>query len=127
MRIVWFRGLAACHRETPSPRDLATMLRSHFSYELPPELIAQQPRERGQSRMMVIAPPDKIIHDNFIHFPDRLDPSDTLVINDTRVIPARLFAKPKGSMQRPIEVLLVQQRDAATWQAWCKPARRVRV
>ena len=75
--------------------------------------------------MMVVAP-GKISHDNFIHFPDRLDPSDTLVINDTRVIPARLFAEPKGSMQRPIEIFLVRQRDAATWEAWCKPARRVR-
>jgi len=100
--------------------------RSDFSYELPPELIAQQPRERGRSRMMVVTPPDKIVHDNFIHFPERLAPNDTLVINDTRVIPARLFAEPKGAMRRPIEVLLVRQRDPMTWEAWCKPARRVR-
>ncbi|HEX9492326.1 MAG TPA: tRNA preQ1(34) S-adenosylmethionine ribosyltransferase-isomerase QueA, partial [Thermoanaerobaculia bacterium] len=102
------------------------MKRSDFSYELPPELIAQQPRERGRSRMMVVTPPDKIVHDNFIHFPERLAPNDTLVINDTRVIPARLFAEPKGAMRRPIEVLLVRQRDPMTWEAWCKPARRVR-
>src|SRR5713101_992917 len=102
------------------------MKRSDFHYELPPELIAQQPRERGRSRMMVVTPPDKIVHDNFIHFPERLAPNDTLVINDTRVIPARLFAEPKGAMRRPIEVLLVRQRDPMTWEAWCKPARRVR-
>ena len=102
------------------------MLRSDFSYHLPEELIAQQPRERGRSRMMVVTPPDEISHDNFVHFPDLLDRDDTLVINDTRVIPARLFAEPKGSMQRPIEIFLVRQRDAATWEAWCKPARRVR-
>jgi S-adenosylmethionine:tRNA ribosyltransferase-isomerase len=100
--------------------------RSDFAYDLPPELIAQTPRERGRSRMMVITPPDGIVHDHFSHFPDLLDPSDTLVINDTRVIPARLFAEPKGAMQRPIEVLLVHQRDAMTWEAWCKPARRIR-
>jgi len=76
--------------------------------------------------MMIVTPPDKISHDNFVHFPDRLAPDDTVVINDTRVIPARLFAAPKGSMSRPIEVLLVDQRDAMTWEAWCKPARRVR-
>ena len=76
--------------------------------------------------MMVVTPPDKIVHDNFIHFPERLAPNDTLVINDTRVIPARLFAEPKGAMRRPIEVLLVRQRDPMTWEAWCKPARRVR-
>lgn len=101
------------------------MKRSDFSYELPPERIAQQPRERGRSRMMVVTPPDEFIHDNFIHFPELLDPADTLVINDTRVIPARLFAQPKGSMQRPIEIFLVRQRDGSTWEAWCKPARRV--
>ncbi|HEY8180783.1 MAG TPA: tRNA preQ1(34) S-adenosylmethionine ribosyltransferase-isomerase QueA [Thermoanaerobaculia bacterium] len=102
------------------------MKRSDFAYDLPSELIAQTPRERGRSRMMVITPPDAIVHDHFSHFPDLLDPSDTLVINDTRVIPARLFAEPKGAMQRPIEVLLVRQRDRVTWEAWCKPARRVR-
>jgi S-adenosylmethionine:tRNA ribosyltransferase-isomerase len=89
-------------------------------------LIAQQPRERGRSRMMVVTPPDKIAHDSFASFPKLLDRSDTLVINDTRVIPARLFAQPKGSMQRTIEIFLIRQRDAATWEAWCKPARRVR-
>jgi S-adenosylmethionine:tRNA ribosyltransferase-isomerase len=102
------------------------VLRSEFSYDLPPELIAQQPRERGRSRMMVVTPPDKIVHDSFANFPKLLDRRDTLVINDTRVIPARLFAQPKGSMQRPIEIFLIRQRDAATWEAWCKPARRVR-
>lgn len=102
------------------------MKRSDFAYELPPELIAQEPRERGKSRMMVVTPPDRIEHDNFSHFPQRLDRNDVVVINDTRVIPARLFASPKGAMKRPIEVFLIQQRDAMTWEAWCKPARRVR-
>ena len=102
------------------------MKRSDFAYDLPTELIAQTPRERGRSRMLVITPPDEILHDHFSHFPDLLDPSDTLVINDTRVIPARLFAEPKGAMQRPIEVLLVRERDRVTWEAWCKPARRIR-
>jgi len=100
--------------------------RTDFSYELPPDLIAQEPRERGRSRMMVVTPPDRIEHDNFASFPQRLSPDDVLVINDTRVIPARLFAEPKGAMRRPIELLLVHQRDAMTWEAWCKPARRVR-
>ncbi len=103
------------------------MKRSEFAYELRPELIAQEPRERGRSRMMVVTPPDKIEHDNFANFPERLERDDVLVINDTRVIPARLFAKPKGAMTRPIEVLLTEQRDAVTWEAWAKPARRVRV
>ncbi len=106
------------------------MKRTDFSYELPAELIAQEPRERGRSRMLVVTPQDgepAIEHDHFTNFPARLDPADVLVINDTRVIPARLFARPKGQMKNPIEVLLVQQRDPLTWEAWCKPARRVRV
>jgi S-adenosylmethionine:tRNA ribosyltransferase-isomerase len=101
------------------------MLRSDFFYHLPPGLIAQEPRPRGRSRMMVITPP-AIEHDNFANFPERLEADDVVVVNDTRVIPARLFAEPKGTMKRPIEVLLVKQRDATTWEAWCKPARRLR-
>ena len=76
--------------------------------------------------MMVVTPPDRIEHDNFASFPSRLEEGDVLVINDTRVIPARLFAAPKGQMKNPIEILLVRQRERMTWEAWCKPARRIR-
>src|SRR6185436_12390585 len=102
------------------------MLRTDFSYHLPEELIAQEPRERGRSRMLVVTPPDRFEHDNFASFPARLRAGDVLVINDTRVIPARLYAKPKGQMKNPIEFLLTRQRDAMTWETWCKPAKRVR-
>jgi S-adenosylmethionine:tRNA ribosyltransferase-isomerase len=101
------------------------MLRTDFAYDLPPDLIAQEPRERGKSRMMVVHQ-DGIEHDSFANFPERLNAGDVLVINDTRVIPARLFAKPKGGMSRPIEILLTRQRDGV-WEAWCKPAKRVKV
>lgn len=107
------------------------MRRTDFSYHLPPELIAQEPRKRGQSRMMVVRQ-DGIEHDSFANFPERLTPGDVLVINDTRVIPARLFARPKPGMTRPIEILLTR-RIAQTgvsapeaWEAWCKPAKRVK-
>lgn len=79
--------------------------------------------------MMVVTPRDgepRIEHQTFARFPSLLEPDDVLVINDTKVIPARLFAAPKGAMKRPVELLLVSRRDAATWEAWCKPARRVR-
>jgi S-adenosylmethionine:tRNA ribosyltransferase-isomerase len=102
------------------------MLRTDFTYDLPPDLIAQEPRERGKSRMMVVHQ-DRIEHDSFANFSERLNASDVLVINDTRVIPARLFAKPKAGMSRPIEILLTRQRDGGVWEAWCKPAKRVRV
>ncbi|MEA2341933.1 MAG: S-adenosylmethionine:tRNA ribosyltransferase-isomerase [Thermoanaerobaculia bacterium] len=101
------------------------MLRTDFAYGLPPDLIAQEPRERGKSRMMVVHQ-DSIEHDSFANFPDRLNAGDVLVINDTRVIPARLFAKPKEGMSRPIEILLTRQRDGGVWEAWCKPAKRVK-
>lgn len=105
------------------------MLRTDFSYELPDELIAQEPRQRGRSRMMVVTPAGdgpRIEHDTFANFADRLQPGDLLVINDTRVIPARLFARPKGQMKNPIEFLLTREREPGTWETWCRPAKRVR-
>jgi S-adenosylmethionine:tRNA ribosyltransferase-isomerase len=101
------------------------MLRTDFAYDLPSDLIAQEPRERGRSRMMVVGQ-DAIEHDSFANFPERLSPGDLLVINDTRVIPARLFARPKAGMSRPIEILLTRQVEAEVWEAWCKPAKRVK-
>jgi S-adenosylmethionine:tRNA ribosyltransferase-isomerase len=105
------------------------MLRTDFSYELPEDLIAQEPRERGRSRMMVVTPADgpaRIEHDSFANFASRLNAGDVLVINDTRVIPARLFAQPKGAMKNPIEFLLTRERDPVTWETWCRPAKRVK-
>jgi S-adenosylmethionine:tRNA ribosyltransferase-isomerase len=105
------------------------MLRADFSYDLPADLIAQEPRPRGQSRMMVVSPndtPPRIEHDSFAHFASRLGEGDVLVLNDTRVIPARLFARPKGGMKNPIEFLLTRERDPVTWETWCRPAKRVK-
>ena len=106
------------------------MKRSDFSYELPPERIAQEPRERGRSRMMIVTPrrdaAPRIEHHTFDFFPNLLTPDDVLVINDTRVIPARLYARPKGEMKKPIEFLLTRQLDEVMWESWCKPAKRVR-
>lgn len=102
------------------------MRRSDFSYDLPEALIAQEPRPRGRSRMLVLTPPGAIEHDTFEHFPDRLTPGDVLVVNDTRVIPARLYARPKGQMTRPIEFLLTREVEPRVWETWCKPAKRIR-
>lgn len=105
------------------------MKRTDFSFDLPPELIAQEPRERGRSRMLVVTPTDgapRIEHDSFANFANRLGERDVLVINDTRVIPARLFARPKGQMQKPLEFLLTRERDPVTWETWCRPAKRVK-
>ncbi|HYM60587.1 MAG TPA: tRNA preQ1(34) S-adenosylmethionine ribosyltransferase-isomerase QueA [Thermoanaerobaculia bacterium] len=105
------------------------MKRSDFHYDLPSDLIAQTPRERGRSRMMVVTPRDgepAIEHRSFSSFPDLLGAGDVLVLNDTRVFPARLFAEPKPGMQRPIEILLVHDAGPMSWEAWCRPAKRVR-
>jgi S-adenosylmethionine:tRNA ribosyltransferase-isomerase len=102
------------------------MRRTDFYYDLPPELIAQEPRQRGRSRMMVVTPPDTIEHDSFANFPARLMPEDVVVINDTRVIPARLFARPLRGMSRGIEILLVRAISEGQWEVWAKPAKRVR-
>jgi S-adenosylmethionine:tRNA ribosyltransferase-isomerase len=105
------------------------MLRSDFTFELPRELIAQQPRERGRSKMMMVQPAGEdalIQHSTFDHFPELLEPGDLLVLNDTKVFPARLLASPKGAMKRPIEILLTRERSPLHWECWCKPARRVR-
>jgi S-adenosylmethionine:tRNA ribosyltransferase-isomerase len=105
-----------------------TVKRTDFAYDLPPELIAQTPRERGRSRMLAVTPLEgepRLEHLSFAAFPAELSRGDVLVLNDTRVIPARLFARPKGGMSRPIEVLLTRQGDGV-WEAWAKPAKRLR-
>lgn len=104
------------------------MLRSEFHYALPEELIAQDPRPRGASRMMMVNPggDPEIEHKSFQDFPDQLNPGDLLVLNDTRVFPARLFARPRGNMKNPIEILLTRELEPGRWEAWCRPARRVR-
>jgi S-adenosylmethionine:tRNA ribosyltransferase-isomerase len=104
------------------------MLRSDFHYDLPPELIAQEPRERGESRMLVVRGAERFEHRRFAEFPSLLETGDVLVLNDTRVFPARLMALPTGNMQRPIEVLLVKRLDEAElrWEAMVRPGRRIR-
>lgn len=79
--------------------------------------------------MMVVEPRDgspEIRHQPFAKFPELLPPGDLVVINDTRVIPARLLASPRRGMTRPIEILLTRRIAPLRWECWCKPARRVR-
>jgi S-adenosylmethionine:tRNA ribosyltransferase-isomerase len=101
------------------------MLRSDFHFDLPKELIAQEPRVRGRSRMMLVGRAG-IRHASFADFPAELRDDDVIVLNDTKVFPARLYAQPKGAMQNPIELLLTRKRAPLVWECWCKPARRIR-
>ena len=104
------------------------MLRSEFHYALPTELIAQEALPRGTSRLMIVRPgaAREIEHASFGGFPDLLDPGDLLVVNDTAVFPARLFARPKGNMQNPIEIVLTHREGPLRWEALARPLRRLR-
>ena len=99
--------------------DLKT---ADFDYELPPELIAQHPLpERDASRMMVVSRETGVIeHKRFLDLPDCLSPGDLLVLNDTRVIPARLFGQRKGTGGK-VELLLVERvGEGKEWIALCR-------
>ena len=78
--------------------------------------------------MMVVDPKGvaPIRSTRFVELPRLLHPGDLLVINDTKVFPARLVAKPKGQMTRPIEILLTKRLGVLRWECWCKPGRRLR-
>lgn len=94
------------------------MLTSDFDYDLPSSFIAQTPLElRDQSRVMVLdRKTGSIRHSVFNKIGGFLRPGDILVINETRVIPARLFARKLPSGGR-VEILLLRKRDDVTWEA----------
>ena len=94
---------------------------SDFDYDLPPEAIAQHAGERGESRLLVLGRTTE--ERLFAELPDLLDPGDLLVVNDTRVIPARLRARrPTGGR---VEILLIEPADGASWWCLLRPGRRM--
>jgi len=98
-----------------------------FDFHLPEELIAQVPLEnREASRLMVL---DKetgdIQHDVFKHITEYLQPGDCLVLNDTKVLPARLHGS-KEDTGANIEVLLLKQQQDDEWETLVKPAKRIK-
>ena len=109
------------------------LLVTDFDYDLPEELIAQQPAERGQSRMLVMDCARGALRDaHFSEFASLLHPGDVLVLNDSRVIPARLYAhrtlrrekeKPTGR----IEVMLTEPAGDCCWHALVRPGRKVAI
>jgi S-adenosylmethionine:tRNA ribosyltransferase-isomerase len=105
-----------------------------FDFDLPEELIAQQPpAERGMSRMLVMDRASGSLHDaSFSEFSSLLEPGDLLVLNNSRVIPARLYAnrtlvrdgeKPTGR----IEVLLTEPSGENLWRALVRPGRKIAI
>jgi len=103
-----------------------TLLRTdEFEYELPPELIAQEPLpDRSESRMMVVdRSAGSIRHAAIKDFPDYLRPGDLLVLNDTKVIPARLLGHKVETGGR-VELLLLEDLGGGRWMALCGASRR---
>ena len=98
-----------------------------FDYDLPEELIAQTPVEpRNSSRLMVLDPVEKSIeHRHFYDLKEYLEPGDTLIFNDTRVMPARLLGWREGTGGK-VEVFLLRRIDGDTWETLVKPGRKAR-
>lgn len=96
-----------------------------FDYDLPPELIAQTPVSRGESRLLVLRRADGgIAHRRFSDLLGYLQPGDTLVLNDTRVTARRLEAVREGGP--PAEVVLLHPVGETCWSALVKPGRALR-
>ncbi len=99
-----------------------------FYYDLPEELIAQHPMEkRDQSRLLVL---DKetgnLEHKHFKDIVDYFKPGDTLVLNDTRVMPARIFGNRPGKDEKN-EFLLIKEVDADIWECMVRPGKKARI
>lgn len=103
------------------------MKTSDFYYELPQELIAQDPLEdRSSSRLMHLdRKTGELEHTDFKHIIDYLRPGDCLVINDTKVIPARLYGH-KAETGAVIEILLLKRREHDIWECLVKPGKKAR-
>lgn len=102
---------------------------SDFFYELPQELIAQHPADRRDgSRLMVIhRDSGELEHKHFYDIIDYIDPRDVLVINDSKVIPARLYGHVEGRPEAGLELLLLRQHELDTWECLVKPGKRARI
>ncbi len=100
---------------------------SEFSYDLPKELIAQDPLEdRTSSRLMLLdRNSGEVRHDIFSNIIDYLNPGDCLVLNDTKVIPARLIGTRQGTGAQ-IEVLLLKRLENDVWETLVKPGKKAR-
>lgn len=99
-----------------------------FDYPLPESLIAQTPlKERDESRLLVMdRETGEVSHHTFKDIISYLKPGDTLVLNDTRVMPARLFGLKEGTGAK-VEMLMLTQLEGNDWEVLLKPAKRIKV
>ena len=103
------------------------MKTSDFFYRLPPESIAQHPADpRDSARMMALRrSDDTITHDIFRNIGEYLKPGDCLILNDTKVLPARLYGLKEGTGAR-VEFLLLRQIEAGLWECLAGPGKKAR-
>ncbi|MBR5377107.1 MAG: S-adenosylmethionine:tRNA ribosyltransferase-isomerase, partial [Lachnospiraceae bacterium] len=103
------------------------LLKSDFYYDLPPELIAQDPLEkRDSSRLMVLdRKSGSIDHRVFTDITGYLQKGDCLILNDTKVIPARLLGQ-KEDTAAAVEILLLDNKGADIWEAIVKPGKKLK-
>ncbi|MFH1214000.1 MAG: tRNA preQ1(34) S-adenosylmethionine ribosyltransferase-isomerase QueA [Candidatus Neomarinimicrobiota bacterium] len=101
---------------------------SDFDYNIPEELIAKFPiKQRDHSRLMVINRKQKTItHKRFYDIIDYLNPGDLMIVNETKVYPARLWAV-KDRTEAKVEVFLLRELENNLWEVMVKPARKVRI
>ncbi len=104
-----------------------TMDVKDFYFDLPKELIAQTPlTDRTSSRLLFLGKTNgNITHEHFYNITDHLNRGDCLVLNDTRVIPARLYGT-KFETGAAVEILLLQRKDIRTWEALVRPGKKLR-
>src|SRR3954468_9351892 len=102
------------------------MKAADLDYDLPPELIAQRPAERRDaSRLLVYDRASREVrHRRFADLPAELPPGALVVVNDTRVVPARLHLRRETG--GAVEVLLVEQLDETEWEGLARPSRKLR-
>ena len=100
-----------------------------FFYDLPEELIAQSPAEkRDGSRLMVInRESGSIEHKHFYDIIDYLNPNDVLVVNNSKVIPARIFGKDAEKDDRIVEFLLLRRHGDKTWETLVRPGKKAKI
>jgi S-adenosylmethionine:tRNA ribosyltransferase-isomerase len=100
------------------------VLTRDFDYDLPAASIAQEPAPRGESRLLVLDRQGPGRHSRVRDLPRLLHPGDLLVLNDTRVIPARLYGRSAGGGR--MEILLIERVAERDWDALVRPGRRAR-
>jgi S-adenosylmethionine:tRNA ribosyltransferase-isomerase len=101
-------------------------LLSSYDYHLPPELIAQNPAEkRDFSRLLVVDSPESRHFATFRDLPSWLRPGDLLILNDTKVIPARLYGR--KTTGAPVEILLLEEQGDRVWLSLVKPGKRFKI